>query len=193
MKKVFLALVMLLSMASCSAQLEWNAKDYSAYDESNGYAWSLPWDKNHTWSKQQGLEAHTVFRAVQPQTGVVAFLNFQPFTKEPIYDNILEIYDKMVSVFAYQDKKMASKGVTITDRETSPSMLNNVPAIRVYYVSKETKRGKVVKTHCLQYYLKGDKGTYIVTTKCFSAAYTKYGIAYMEGILKGFILLTDNE
>nr|WP_293545708.1 hypothetical protein [Prevotella sp.] len=88
---------------------------------------------------------------------------------------------------------MASRGIVISSRDTSPSMLNNTPAIRVYYISKEKKNGKIVITHCLQYVLKGDMGTYIVTTKCFNAAYIKYGIAYMEGVLKGFILLTEDE
>jgi len=193
MKRIFIALALLLSVVSCSAQMEWNTKNYSAYDESKGYAWNLPWDKNHTWAKQQGLEAHTVFRACQTQTGIVAYLNFQPLIKESTYDSILDIYDRMVDLFAYQDKRMASKGVVISGRDASPSMLNKVPAIRVYYVSKEIKGGKVVKTHCLQYFLKGDMGTYIVTTKCDSAAYAKYGIAYMEGVLKGFVLLEEDE
>ena len=177
----------------CSAQLEWSTKDYSAFDESNGYAWNLPWDRNHTWTKQQGLEAHTVFRAYQQQTGIVAFLNFHPFTKEPKYKCIFDVYDQMEALFAYEDKKMASKGIVISERETSPSTLNKEPAIRSYYVSKELKGGKMVKTHCLKYILEGTLGTYIVTTKCSSAAYTKYGTAYLEGILKGFILLTENE
>lgn len=88
---------------------------------------------------------------------------------------------------------MAYRGIVISSRDTSPSMLNNTPAIRAYYISKENKNGKIVITHCLQYVLKGDMGIYIVTTKCFNSAYVKYGIAYMEGILKGFILLTEDE
>lgn len=177
----------------CSAQLEWSTKDYIAYDWSRGYSWDLPWDKRHTWTKQQGLEAHTVFRAWQPQTGFVVFLNFQPFAKEPIYDSILDVYDKMVDLFTYQDKKMASKGVIISGRDVCPKMLNKVPAIRAYYISKETKGGKTIITHCLQYFLKGDMGTYIVTTKCNDTSYVKYGIAYMEGVLKGFVLLEGDE
>lgn len=193
MKRLLLSLGFLLCVLVSNAQLEWSTKDYSAYDESRGYAWNLPWDRNHTWTKQNGLEAHTVFRAIQPQTGMVAFLNFHPFTADPIYDSILDVYDKMVDLFSYQDKKMASRGIVISSRDTSPSMLNNTPAIRAYYISKEKKNGKIVITHCLQYVLKCDMGTYIVTTKCFNSAYVKYGIAYMEGILKGFILLTEDE
>lgn len=193
MKRLFLLLGFLLCVLVVNAQLDWNTKDYSAYDENRGYAWNLPWDRNHTWIKQKGLEAHTVFRAYQPQTGIVAFLSFHPFIKEPIYDSILDIYDKVESLLAYQDKKLVSKGILISSRDIYPGMLNKVPAIRSYYVSKEKNGGKVVKTHCLQYYLKGDMGTYIVTTKCFSSSYSKYGIAYMEGILKGFILLSEDE
>jgi hypothetical protein len=89
--------------------------------------------------------------------------------------------------------KMAYRGIVISSRDTSPSMLNNTPAIRAYYISKEKKNGKIVITHCLQYVLKGNMGTYIVTTKCLNAAYIKYGIAYMEGVLKGFILLSEDE
>lgn len=193
MKRLLLSLGFLLCVLVSNAQLEWSTKDYSAYDESIGYAWNLPWDRNHTWTKHNGLEVHTVFRAIQPQTGMVAFLNFHPFTAEPIYDSILDVYDKMLDLFSYQDKKMAYRGIVISSRDTSPSMLNNTPAIRAYYISKENKNGKIVITHCLQYVLKGDMGIYIVTTKCFNSAYVKYGIAYMEGILKGFILLTEDE
>lgn len=192
-RKVILVIVLSMWLVSCFAQLKWDAKDFSAVDESRGYAWRLPWDKNHTWAKQEGLEIHTVFRAFQPQTGIVVFLNFQPFTNEPEYDSILDVYDEMMALFANQDKKMASKGVIISDRDVFPAMLNKVPSLRVYYVSKVTKNGKVTKTHCLQYFLKGDMGTYIVTTKCTNTSYVKYGIAYMEGILKGFILLTEDE
>ncbi len=189
MKKIVLFIICLISNAYCFAQQEW--KDYSAYDEENGYAWNLPWDRNHTWTKQNGLEAHTVFRACQPQTGIVAFLNFQPFTSPSQYDSILDVYDKMVSLFEYQDKKMAARGVSVFGRDSSPSTLNRVPAIRVYYMSKEKDKqsGRLKTTHCLQYFLKGDLGTYIVTTKCSDSAYAKYGVAYLEGILKGFILL----
>lgn len=193
MKRLLLSLGFLLCVLVGNAQLEWSTKDYSAYDESRGYAWNLPWDRNHTWAKQKGLEAHTVFRANQPQTGIVAFLNFQPFTTESMYDSILDVYDKMVNLFSFQDQKMLNRGIVISNRDVSPSMLNNTPAIRVYYISKEKKNGKIIITHCLQYFLKGDMGIYIVTTKCFNAAYIKYGIAYMEGILKGFILLSEDE
>lgn len=97
----------------------------------------------------------------------------------------------MGAVFESQDVKMKDRGVIVYDRVYDPYSLNGTDAIRVYYKqkSKNGKTGKYEIGHCLSYYLMNDEGLYIIAVKCSNASFVKYGMAYMEGIAKGFILM----
>lgn len=190
MKKLLFLSLLLLSYISGIAQVEWDESDYSAGDYSKKWYWHFPHDSYHSWTRQDGLEAHTAFRAFQPQTGMVAFVNINAFHSKPA-GNIFDLYYKMGAVFELQDRKMKARGVTVYDRSYDPNSLNGTDAIRVYYKqkSKNSKTGKYDIGHCLSYYLMNDEGLYIIAVKCSNASFVKYGMAYMEGVAHGFILM----
>lgn len=193
MKNIFGLLIMLFLFPLCGfCQLEWDEKRYNAVDYARGFSWNLPHDSYHTWNKQEGKEAHTIFRVFQTQTGVVAFLNFHPFEKAPIYDSILDVYDEMVQNMSTIDMKMKAKGVHV-DRQNLVYNFNGEPAICSYYIQrfKNSKTGKEDVTHCLSFYLMGKLGTYIVAVKCNDVCFFKHGIAYLSGVASGFFLIKE--
>lgn len=190
MKKLIIVLFLLLNYIGGIAQVEWDTEEYSAGDYSKKWYWHLPHDEFHNWKKQDGLEAHTVFRAYQSQTGMVAFLNLNTFHSNSTH-TIFDLYYKMGPIFEKQDENMRNRGIVVSDRDYKPYSLNGTDAIRVYYKQKKKngKTGKYDIENCLTYYLLNELGLYIVAVKCPQASFVKYGIAYMEGVARGFILM----
>lgn len=180
----FLFVVSILPVYS----LEWNTSTYSMSDDESCCGWKLPWDVYHTWERKSPLEAHTIFRVYQPQTGMVAFVNFNRFNKEPIYNSIWDVFDEYENILKEQDKKRYAKGELISNRETFATFFNGECAICSYYISRKREQGSSTKTHSLSYYMINKIGLYIIAVKCSDSSYVKYGKAYMEGILHGFYI-----
>lgn len=189
MKKLFFLFLFFISVVQVYS-IEWNASTYRMSDDKSCCGWLLPWDEYHTWERQTPLEAHTIFKVYQPQTGMVAFVNFNRFNNEPIYDSIWDVFDEYENIIKLQDEKRLTKGELISDRETFPTFFNGEYAICSYYLSRmeNQKTGSLIKTHCLSYYMTNKVGLYIIAVKCSDSNFRKYGKAYMEGILHGFYI-----
>lgn len=188
MKKIVMLLLAMTTAFNCYAV--WDTKDYIFADLDSYIVWQLPKDPFHTWIREKGQEKHTIFRAYQPQTDMVTFVNFHPFHSKPVY-TIHYLFEHFDDLMKNLNTIGAARGIQEFAVEKELSDLHGIDAIRVFNKEKITdkKTGKYSILYCLHYMLLNDVGTYIVTVKCGTPTFKKYGIAYMEGIVSGFSIV----
>lgn len=181
-------LLALTTAFNCFA--DWDPKAYIFADLDSYTLWALPKDPFHTWVREKGQEKHTIFRAYQPQTDMVAFVNFHPFSSKPLY-TIYYLYEHFDDIITRMNTLGAARGIQEFAVEKDMTDLHGIDAIRMFNKERITDRktGKSVILYCLHYMLLNNLGTYMVTIKCGTPAFKKYGIAYMEGIASGFSIV----
>lgn len=184
-----MALFLLQAINLNAQNHRWDAEQYIYTDFDNGFYWAFPHYECRTWEKQIGLEKHTVFRAYQPETDIVAFVNVNKLEKEPKYSDIWDLYGQYEKLLNYADSIAYSRtGEKIIDRTISKSILAGQHAIKTTYKSTITddrfKTGKVY--YATTYSVYGNNATYRISVKTGEAYYKKYGQEEVNDIFKGF-------
>lgn len=183
--RIIMLLISIRSVLNITAFSEWSTEDYSVFDDELNYYWNFPYDAYHTWERIAPNGRHTLFMAYQKPTDITAYVAYKPVAPGMTID---DIYENMEDLMEPLRHKSPSPGVHcyLLDYKYKLYGMNDNLGIRVYTKEKIVENGLAIVYYSLNYYLLSGMNLFIITAKCPTASFKKYGIAYLEGVLHGF-------
>lgn len=167
----------------------WNQETCVYSDFSNGFSWRLPVSD---WELTSGDEKHTVFKAVEMNTNITAFVNINPIeTNKSFSEDIFRIYDKMVAM----EDQLEKQAERVTGQKTVQNHRRKVRfggknAIKRRYITElvDDRYNEPLRVITYTYTFIYNKAIWSVTLKCHKQVYDLLlqENLELEDIFKGF-------
>lgn len=191
----FLLLILLLIGCNFSAYSQaerWDPKNciYSNYHF--GFSWTFPSDV--TWEKIVGTEKHTVFKVVQPDTDITAFVNVNRVeSNETDAIDIWKTYDNIVANYKKIDKYIEENtGMKTVSHTFEKCIFCGKPAYKSYHHSSfiDDRYDEPLEVISLTYSYAYKGFTFMVTIKSYKSVYEIIE-KYIQDIFKGYIIVNS--
>ena len=192
--KRWLSSVVLLSVCivMLAQNTRWSQKDCIYSDFKHGFSWQLP---VLDWKLTTGNEKHTVFKVVETNTSITAFVNINPIdTNKGFSEDIFRIYDKMVQM----EDQLENQAERVTGQKTIQSnrrkaRFGGKNAIKRRYITElvDDRYNEPLRVITYTYTFIYNKAIWSVTLKCHKQVYDLLlrENLELEGIFKGFNLI----
>lgn len=194
--KILIAILLLFNCLFVKAQESNNKWDpYSCVysDFYHGVSWSFPSDI--TWDLTSGTEKHTIFKVVQPETQVTAFINANKIEDANIND-IWKVYDYIVAQSKEIDRQIeANTGEKIISHTFQKCIFCGKHAYKTFYQSSfiDDRYDSPIEMVSMSYCYAWNGYSYSVTVKSYKLIYDEAGEEAIQDLFKGFTIINRYE
>lgn len=144
------------------------------------------------WERVVGTEKHTVFKIVQPDTDITAFVNVNKIQSKDIENaDMWDVYDKIVKQFKEADKLIeANTGMKTLNHIFEKCIFCGKHAYKAYHHGslKDDRYDDALEIISLSYSYAHNGYTFMVTVKSYKEVFD-LAEEYIKDIFKGYTIV----